>query len=222
MKKPKSPNNESCANLRINESRIRHLIIRLFAKNSLFADRRGFTMVEVVIMLGIIVIVSAVVLANFPGVSASINLQRSVQQLALWFRQAQNQALAVRQVQGPFGPVVPPGVGVYISTADPTHYIIFADICPSAPNNNKIYDAGCDIVIETVGLERGVRIMELTDEDAQNQSAVSVVFTVPEAVATVYNTSSSIGEFILVKLRTDSGGFIRSVRARTSGQIAIE
>jgi len=88
-------------------------------------------MVEVVIMLGIIVIVSAVVLANFPGVSASINLQRSVQQLALWFRQAQNQALAVRQVQGPFGPVVPPGVGVYISTADPTHYIIFADICPS-------------------------------------------------------------------------------------------
>ncbi|MFY9462276.1 MAG: type II secretion system protein [Candidatus Sungiibacteriota bacterium] len=184
--------------------------------------RGGFTMVEVVIMLGIIIIVSAIVLVSFPSVSANINLQKSVQQLALRFRQAQSQALAVRQVQGPFGPVVPPAVGVYISTADPTHYIVFADICPSAPNNNKIYDAGCDIIIETMSLERGVRIIELVDEAAQNQSAVSVVFTVPEASATVYNASGSIGESILVKLRTDSGNLTKAVRARTSGQVAIE
>ena len=173
-------------------------------------------MVEVVIMLGIIVIVSAIVLVSFPSVSANINLQRSVQQLALRFRQAQNQALAVRQVQGQFGPVVPPAVGIYVSTADPTHYVVFADM-----NSNKMYE-GNDIIIETVGLEPGVRIIELVDEAAQSQSAVSVVFTVPEAQATVYNASGSIGESILVKLRTDAGGLTRGVRARTSGQIAIE
>ncbi|MDO8500170.1 MAG: hypothetical protein Q7S66_05990 [bacterium] len=183
---------------------------------------RGFTMVEIVVMLAIIIIVSAIVLVNFPSVSASIALQRTVQQFSLKFRQAQNQALAVRLVLVQGGSIVPPAVGIYISIADPTHYIFFADICPAAPDNNKIYDSGCDIVIETVNVEKGITIAAMVDEMDSNQSAVSVVYTAPEARTFISNAFGTIGESVLVKFNTEAGNLTRSVRVRTSGQIGTE
>lgn len=178
---------------------------------------RGFTMVEIVVMLAIVVIISAIVLANFPSVSGSINVQKTAQRFALALREAQNRALSVRVVQGPLGPVVPPAVGVNVAIASPTTYIVFADM-----NSNKIYDAASDIIIERLSLEKTVSILDIQDEASGSQSVVNIVFSVPEAMATIYNVSGSIGESALIRFRTDAGNVIRSVRVRTSGQIATE
>lgn len=129
----------------------------------------------------------------------------------------QNQAFAVRLVQGQSGPIVPPALGIYISTAAPLTYLTFADM-----NLNKKYDAGSDIVVETINLEKAVKVFEIRDGVGQTQTDANIVFTVPEAQATIFNASESIGESALIKFKTDTGGFIKSVRVRTSGQIAIE
>ncbi len=216
---------KSNANLRITNQHVRRIgnsrdshKIRI----ALASYSRGFTMVEIVIILAIIIIVSAIVLVNFPSVSANINLQKTVQQFALKLRQTQNQALAVRPVQGPLGPIISPAVGIYITTADPKHYIVFADVCPASPDNNKIYDDGCDIIIETVNVEPGVKITGLVDELGQSQSAVSIAYTAPEAQAFISNTAGPIGEQVLAIFRTEAGNLARSVCARSSGQVAIE
>lgn len=177
----------------------------------------GFTMVEVVLMLGIIVFISSIVLANFPSVSGSINVQKTAQGFALNLRRVQNQALAVRAVQGPSGPVVPPAVGINITTAAQTTYIMFADM-----NTNRVYDAASDIIIETVSVESRARLFELRDELNNPQTVINIVFTAPTADATIYNVSTSIGLSALIRFRADSGGIIRSVRVRTSGQIVVE
>ncbi len=174
-------------------------------------------MVEVVIMLGIITIISSVVLANFPSVSGSINVQKTAQRFALNIRKAQNQALAVRAVQGPTGPVVPRSVGINITTAAPTTYIMFAETTV----NNR-YEAGTDILIETFNTEAGIQLFELRNESNGLETAINVVFTVPSAEAAISNAASSIGQSALVKFKADRGGLIRSVRARTSGQVVVE
>lgn len=177
----------------------------------------GFTMVEIVIMLGIFITISAMVLVSFPSVSASINVQRSAQGLALVLRRAQNQALAVREVQGLAGPVISPGVGVMIDLATPTLYRMFADM-----NANRVYDAPADIIIETINFERGARFTAMTDQAGFNHAVLNVVFTSPEAQLTIYNASASIGESALIRFGADAIGVVRLVRVRTSGQIAIE
>lgn len=179
-------------------------------------------MVEIVIMLAIVIIISAVVLVNFPSISDNIVLQKAVQQFALKLRQIQNQSLAVRPVAGPLGPVVPAAVGIYLAPAFPSRYIIFADTCPAPPANNKIYDAGCDTIMETVNVEKGVQLSELVDETGRTQATVSIVYTIPDGQAFISNSTGLIGESALIKFKTTSGTLVRSVRARTSGQIAIE
>lgn len=190
---------------------------RSIPERRVFRAGAGFTMVEVVIMFAIVAIVASIVLVSFPSISGNINVQRTAQRFALSLRQAQSQALAVRVVEGQSGPVVPTAVGVYLTTTLPTTYIFFADM-----NLNRRYDSGSDIIIESVVMERGVRLIELLDESSGSQSVVNIVFTTPTAEATIYNASGSIGQSARARFQAVSGGLVRSVVARTSGQIAVE
>lgn len=173
-------------------------------------------MVEVVIMLAIITLISSAVLVSFPSTLGSISTQISAQRFALALRQAQNQALAVRTVEGPEGPIIPRAVGVHADLVAPGGFFSFADT-----NEDHIYDSS-DIVIQEFVFERGVQVVDIFDEGGRNQDVINIVFTTPSAETTLYNESDSIGQFASIGVQSPGGELIRRVRIHITGQISIE
>ena len=93
-------------------------------------------MLEVVVVLGIMVIVVGMMLANFPRFRENLSIEREGSKLVLALRKAQSYALGVREFSAPgitlnddpfctTPPVKFPGYGVFIDTSLDKEYIIF-------------------------------------------------------------------------------------------------
>lgn len=185
-------------------------------------ERTGFTMVEVVILLGIFVLIAGIVLASFPRLSQRIGLQHSTQQLALALRRAQNMAFAVRQVSTPSGRVIPPAYGVFVARATPTSFVIFADLRGTGGTSDGLYRPAEDVAVETVQLDRGITFGELVSDLGganQRQEVVNISFSVPEARMAIANASLPVGESVELFLVGRVANYTKSVTVRTSGQI---
>lgn len=202
-------------------------LIELQIRNSIvFAIRKkgGFTMVEMVIIIAILILISGILLANFPAFSRQVSLQRSSQNVALAMRKAQNMAFAVRQV-GTVPPSIPFGFGLYFGPAQPS--------CPAAPpdsfflygdlDNDGLLRCPQDFIVETGTLESGTTfsqfifhsgaVAEVTDE-------LNVVFSVPEARISIRkNSPSPTGEWAEVVLVGRGGSATRQVVIRDTGQV---
>jgi len=79
----------------------------------------GFTIWELLVVMAIIGIVSAIVLAQNQYFNSRRQLQRAIQELSVNIRWAQGMALETQQIGG----VLPDGYGVYAK--DASHYLIF-------------------------------------------------------------------------------------------------
>ena len=209
---------------------------------------RGFTMVESVIVLAIIVLIAAIVLANFPGFSQAINLQRSGQELALAFRRAQSLALAVREVDitcplasppNPSGVCLsgitpgrhlPQSYGVSIDFAkDQTSYIIFADFRGEESSSaDGIYQAADDVVVEKIpliGNGNFISTMVTTGpgSDTQRRTVINVTFSVPDANMTIANDRQALtAQTVQITLQGQSLTFTKTVTVRSTGQIGLK
>lgn len=86
----------------------------------------GFTLIELVVVLSIFVIISSIILADYPGFSQRVALERTAQEIALSIREAETLALSVREsslLQGEFV-----GFGIHFNSATPREYILFSDL----------------------------------------------------------------------------------------------
>src|SRR3989338_11200043 len=93
----------------------------------------GFTLIELVVVMGIIVVVSAVTLANNTRFGGSVLLQNLAYDIALSIRQAQVYGISVRNYSaGNFSA----GYGMHFDIVSPTSYVLFAD----AVDANGRYD----------------------------------------------------------------------------------
>lgn len=94
---------------------------------------RGFTMVEMLVALGIIVIVTAIVISGQANFNRSLILTDTAYTVAFSVRQAQSLGLSSRK----FGSVQNAGYGVHFESATSKSYVLFADSLPVAPGNTQ-------------------------------------------------------------------------------------
>lgn len=184
---------------------------------------KGYTMVEMVVLLAIVTAVSSVVLFSFTGLSEGTALTRSARELALAIRQAQNMSLAVTQltVGSPPTAQIPPAVGIRLSISEPNTYFLFADL----PVGDNRYSGLSEIVPGTqITFERRVKINRIIDESGNAKSLAHIIFAAPEAtmLITDANGSSSLGEKIDIELTGPSGTLKRTIMVRISGQVSIK
>lgn len=175
---------------------------------------RGFTMVEIVIMLGIIVMVSLVVLVNFPAVTESIFIQRSGWEITGLLRRAQSMSLAVRVVRDPQTglPRAPKGVGVMFAD-NGSSALLFGEL--SSPKNN-FYDVGVDAPVATYALERNLKI-KLSTPTRNPIGSLHVVFASPDASATL------LGETVADDIGlTEGRAFVRIITPKLELQRTVE
>jgi len=191
--------------------------------------RRGFTAIEMVVVVGIIAIISAVILIRFPAFSASIHLQRSSRETALLIRRAQNMALSVRKVPGASAPT---SFGVHIDRGtSPVTAILFGDVS----GNDGKYDPSADVAIDT-RVVNGVKTTALLDQSVRITSdgiicdasgtdhctnTLDVSFRVPEARMSIYGDDLSGEQSGEVIFSAIGSAHTRKVIMRASGQIFI-
>ena len=188
---------------------------------------KGFTMVEVVIMMAIMTTVSAMVLVSFTGLHEGAAINRSARELALAMRRAQNMSLAVTSIDTLAGPRIPPAIGMRFAR-DAGTYLSFGDFNrdnrygDERPEDERDVRLAADAVFEG-----NVKIKSVAYYDTFNQRQpvplIYIIFAAPEAAVTIAGADGgSLGDHAEIELTTRSGSLTKKITVRTSGQISIK
>jgi len=165
----------------------------------------GFTLIEVLVIIAIIVILSGVVFINYRSSEKTLALQRAANKLAQDIRRVQEMAIAAQVCCG--GTVPPGGYGIYLGNVNDTSYILYAD-----KNNSGDYSPAGNERIETINLEQGVKISLL------NPSSPSINFKPPDPTITL--TGGGPVEITLV-LESDTSK-TKKITVNKAGLVEIE
>lgn len=147
----------------------------------------GFTLIEIIVVLTIIIIITGVVIFNIGTERQNSALLRSAQKLSLDLRRVQSFALSskVFKTSG-----VPCGWGIHFNGVGSTSYIIFADLTFTANCSDRdfIRAGNGSEDFETVNLESGITVSGLSS------GLSDIIFTPPDPIVTFTpaQTSASI------------------------------
>ena len=197
-------------------------------------NAKGFTFIELVVVLGIFAILSSVVLFNFKDFSSGVDLQNLSQQIAMQVSNMQRKTLAGSQYEFAFtglgGGRWIPSYGVCFKSADATSnecglssqqyvpgttFVVFAD-----NNNDKIYDnAPLLETIDIIEIKGGEYISEICSNEGDDCGGAEarVVYTRPNVSPEIYYGQTSVRD-ISVQISSENGA-TRKVNICKSGQI---
>ncbi len=110
--------------------------IKLYKRNTMFRLRikKAFTVVEMLVVVGIFVLIASVILFNSRSFSNSANLQNVVQDTAMSIRKVQGYALGFQNFQTQYSADQLQGFGIYFGDFNTTgspwqkKYALFADV----------------------------------------------------------------------------------------------
>ena len=180
----------------------------------------GFTLVELLVSIFIIVLISGIILANYRVGGRQFALQRSANKLAQDIRRAQAMAMGAKECQE-CGGGVPPGYGVILDTNwDNKKYRLYADT-----NGDNGFFTPPDTIIEPpyVELEKGVIIKEIS-LPPNTYSSVSINFKPPDPTVSIKFNVGPSGQpetIITLALETDLNK-TKIVKVNSAGLIEIQ
>ncbi|MBV9159306.1 MAG: prepilin-type N-terminal cleavage/methylation domain-containing protein [Candidatus Kaiserbacteria bacterium] len=189
----------------------------------------GFTLIELITVMAIMVLISGLILSNNSLFSGKVELQNLAYDIGLSIRQAQVYGISVeRFATGVFAGAY----GVHFDTSNRNTYVLFADVLPPI---NGVYDcptpgSNCELVLDNT-IRSGYTIAQLCATPAGgSESCVSaptsgsldITFQRPEPDAFIRASwlpgINETGRIILQSARGDT----RSVVVEVNGQIAVQ
>lgn len=175
---------------------------------------KGFSLIELLVSVAILVIVSGLVFFNQSGFNNSILVENLAYEVSLVVRQAQSYGLQSKQAE--LGGTFEAGYGVYFTTdvSGNNKVILYADI-----DGDKVYnDSGTDIELETLKMAVGNTITNLcVGAPCSDVTELDISFIRPDPMAYI-NTDKNIGEIYITSARNET----KKVVVNKLGQISIE
>ncbi len=162
---------------------------------------RGFTLIELVVVISIIGLMTGLVLANYRSGEKNLALQRSAHKLSQDLRRAQEMATSAREFQEQ---TPPGGYGIYLNLLQPDRYVLFADL-----DGGLDYDTGEDV--ETLELEENIDIDSLSPG-----SPLTIVFSPPDPSVTLAPDAAT------AVITIEGGGAQKNIRVNKAGLIYVE
>lgn len=201
---------------------VRPMTQHLFTYNAkkLFLPR-GFTLIEMIVVIGIFAVISAVTLSNQGRFGERILLRNLAYDVALTFHEAQVYGISARRLGGS---AFASGHGIAIDMTTPNMMTRFADV-----NSNNIYDTPSVELAGTYQFSRSYRVETICGETALGSQECGlqelyVVFRRPEPDAIIYaHNGASLGQYssariVIVSPREDK----IEVLVESSGQISVQ
>jgi len=176
--------------------------------NAKMLKRNGFTLVEILVVISIIVFLSVTVLANYQKNSQQLALSRSAYKLSQDIRRAGEMAMSAKEFQG----AVPQGgYGIYLKLSWGNFYKLYADT-----NGNEKYDTS-DGEVGTVYLEKGIILQNIFP------SSLSINFKPPNPTVKIKTESGGDSSLAIITLSLDSDSTkIKKVKVSAVGLTEIE
>lgn len=162
---------------------------------------RAFTLVEMLVSLGIVTFLMSVILFNYSPNNDKLTVSTQTEEMTAVIRQAQVYGLSVREASVGTG-IFDYGYGVFFDTTSGQNdkYILFID--KLAPANNGKYDAGSGVCgsattecVEQVSLRNAVKITTICDVNNNcppvGATRLHITFKRPNPDAVINFTNSS-------------------------------
>ncbi len=197
--------------------------------SNIFKNNKGFTLVELVVVMTIISVVTTAVVFQQNSWNDRLAVNTQAYDMALTARQAQIYSLGVRENKGGTGDLFDVGYGICIDSNISSSYYFFVD-------NNKDQKCSSDEYLETKTLNRGVVIDRICgfnsggqlrcSPDSGNLIKVNVSFFRPDPIAFIKfinsggNDSTNIYGPVSIYLRS-SGGVQYQLKIDSNGQISV-
>ena len=144
---------------------------------------RGFTLIEMLVVVGIIVIITSIVLSNNTQFGGSLQLQSLAYNMAISGREAQTYGTAVRRVGSSNFAA---SYGLHFDLSTPTQYSLFADV---GTTPNGIFDPSETLTTYRIG--QSYRIAQLCAAGDCTHTKLDVLYKRPEPDASIRSDSSS-------------------------------
>jgi prepilin-type N-terminal cleavage/methylation domain-containing protein len=195
--------------------------MKLFKKQPLSVRHRGFSIIELLVVVAIFSVISLLVLANHSRFNSSVLLGSFAYNIGLSIREAQVYGVSVREYNSSFQ------VGYGIHFEAPTQYLFFADV-----NADKQYDSDDDAELKTYTAGQGHTISKICGihangnrECSDGSTAVTIerldiVFYRPEPDANISSDQYNLYSSAEITVASPAGE-IRVVSVASTGQIAI-
>jgi prepilin-type N-terminal cleavage/methylation domain-containing protein len=190
----------------------------------------GFTMVELMISIAIMVVILGVVMFNYRSFDSGIILTNLAFDVGLTIREAQSFGVSVKagDTNSSDTSFTYP-YGVHFDRSNKTQYTVFVDL-----NRNGLYDNG--EIVKTYTLKGGYSISDLCTKNAStnaetcgnastppNTFDITFVRPNPDASIFVNTTGPSIPDAAEIKISPNQNpSAIKTITVRSTGQISVQ
>lgn len=182
---------------------------------------RGFTLIEMIVVVGILVVITAITLANQGRFGERILLRNLAYDVALTFHEAQIYGISAKRIADTAFAV---GHGIAIDMNTPNVMTRFADV-----DGNHVYNNPSTEFAGTYQFSRAYRIETICGETSGGSEVCGlqdlfITFRRPEPDASVFGTYASVlGQYagariIIISPRDDRV----EVLIESSGQISVQ
>ncbi len=189
--------------------------------------KKGFTLIEFLVVMGIVVFLAAIVLPGYQERQAVLALQRAATKLAQDIRAVQEMAMSTREFNGE----IPSRYGIFFHS-DNLYYIVFVD-----QNDDGFYHPSDDDIVSRINYEEGINMVRITDGDFNCYTTpphqpglrrVHIAFSPPNPVTQILighsrppHASTAVCSEVTITLRFGQDGPSRSVRVNEFGLIEV-
>jgi prepilin-type N-terminal cleavage/methylation domain-containing protein len=186
--------------------------------NQFSNKNKGFTLVEILLTMFIIVFFTGLTLMNYRSGGKHLALQRSANQLAQDIRKAEQKAMSTTKCDECGDTIPEGGYGIYLEkgTLNGKKYILYADRNPA----NWEYDGSDTQVGADIILEKGVYIHDI-EIDGISTNFASINFLAPEPIINISDGVSGDKTIITLALESEPTAVV-TVEINTAGLVEIK
>lgn len=170
--------------------------------------KKGFTLVETLVVMVIIVILSLIIIPNYNSIKQKLAFERSAFKLAQDIRMIQEMAMSAQEYPDCVGTDdYKYGYGIFLKEDEPEKYKLFADC-----NGDENYSFGADEILEEINFETGIEI------DSLSSNNLKIIFTPPDPIVAMKPASVSTAVIIIINEK----GQTKSISVNKAGLIYVK